>query len=194
MARRDDIEAFAAEHDLKIGTIEDLIAARLVRGRTVSRVRTEQVNTAHGEFTMHVYEDSVNHATHLALVCGEVGTDASTLVRVHVENTLGDTIGVAGGSSWPLPDALRRITADKRGVAVVLRLPEKYAGLQAQLGEALQTGDEERPRKPLDRWTLGVGGQILNDLGVKRMRLMSSPQRFHGLGGFGLSVEEYIHE
>ena len=193
MARRDDIEAFAGEHHLKIGTIEDLIVNRIACGRTVSCVRTEQVNTAHGEFTMHVYEDSVNHTTHLALVRGEVSSGAPTLVRVHIENTLGDTLGVAG-KFWPLPDALRRIVTEGSGVAVILRLPEKYAGLQEQLGEVLQEDDEDRVRKPLDRWTLGVGGQILNDLGIRRMRLMSSPQRFHGLGGFGLSVEEYVNE
>ncbi len=192
MARRDDIEAFAAEHALKIGTIEDLIAYRIERERTVRFVRGEKMKTGYGEFTMHIYEDVVNRTSHLALTCGDIRRDEPVLVRVHVENTLHDTIGITGGS-WPLSDALRKITAEGRGVAVVLRLPEKYAGLQEQVGEMLQA-DSARVRKPMDRWTLGVGGQILNDLGVGRMRLMSSPQRFHGLGGFGLSIEEYVNE
>lgn len=192
MARRDDVEVFAAEHKLKIGTIENLITYRLERERTVIFVKRERMKTAYGEFMMHVYEDTVNRTTHLALSCGEIRRGEPLLVRVHVENTLSDTIGAPGGS-WPLSDALRRITAEGRGVAVVLRLPEKYAGLQKQLGEMLekQSGSS---RGTADRWTLGVGGQILNDLGVGRMRLMSSPQRFHGLGGFGLSVEEYVNE
>ncbi len=192
MARRDDVEVFAAEHDLKIGTIENLIAYRLERERTVVFVKRERMKTAYGEFMMHVYEDTVNRTTHLALSCGEIRRDEPSLVRVHVENTLSDTLG-ASSRSWPLADALRRIVAEGRGVAVVLRLPEKYAGLQKQLGEMLGQRDD-RPRGTADRWTLGVGGQILNHLGVGRMRLMSSPQRFHGLGGFGLSVEEYVNE
>ncbi len=192
MARRGDIEAFAVEHRLRVGTIEDLIAYRIRRERTVRFVKRKQVTTAHGEFTLHVYEDVVNRTTHLALTRGEVRRDEPVLVRVHIENTLSDTIGVAG-KSWPLPDALGRIVAEGKGVAVVLRLPDKYSGLQAQIGETLDAAGAH-PRAPMDRWTLGVGGQILNDLGVGRMRLMSSPQRFHGLGGFGLSIEEYVHE
>ena len=206
MARRDDIEVFATEHGLKIGTIEDLIVYRIARSPTVRLVRREQAKTAYGEFTMHVYEDVVNHATHLALTLGAIRRDEPVLVRVHVESTLNDTISIAGSRSWPLPDVLRRIVAEGRGVAVVLRLPEKYAGLQEQIGEMLRdnagvprglSGSASGargsgPSRPMDRWTLGVGGQILHDLGVGRMRLMSSPQNFHGLGGFGLSVEECI--
>ena len=190
MARRDDIEAFAADHGLKIGTIEDLIAYRIRSERTVCPIRRRQITTAYGEFTLHVYEDLINHTTHLALTCGEVRHGDPILVRVHVENTLSDTIGVFG-KSWPLSDALSRIITEGKGVAVVLRLPEKYSELQDQIGEILDE-DVAGKRKPIDRWTLGVGGQILNDLGVGRMRLMSSPQRFHGLGGFGLSIEEYV--
>ena len=190
MARHDDIEEFAKKHDLRIGTIESLIAYRIERSSTVHFVRREKMDTAYGEFMMHVYEDSVNRTTHLALTQGNIRKDRPALVRVHIENTLSDTLGVAG-KSWLLSNALGRIAAEGLGVAVVLRLPEKYAGLQKQLNE---TEQPQRDHVPVDRWTLGVGGQILHDLGVGRMRLMSSPQRFHGLGGFGLSIEEYVNE
>lgn len=192
MARRDDIEEFAGKHGLKIATIESLITYRIERGSTVHSVQREKINTAYGEFMMHVYEDSVNRTTHLALVRGDIRKDKPVLVRVHVENTLSDTLGVVG-TSWPLSNVLDRITAEGLGVAVVLRLPEKYAGLHKQLSETVQQG-RGHSSAPADCWTLGVGGQILHDLGVGRMRLMSSLQRFHGLGGFGLSIEEYVHD
>ena len=191
MARQNDIEIFAQQHGLKIGTIEDLIAYCINQERTIHFIRREKINTAHGEFMMHIYEDTINQTTHLALTCGEIHHNEPLLVRVHVEDTLNDTIGVEN-KSWPLSDALKRIIAENLGVAVILRLPEKYANLEDQVS-VLQK-DNKHVGAPVDRWTLGVGGQILNDLGVGRMRLMSSLQRFHGLGGFGLSIEEYVYE
>ena len=192
MARRADIEEFAEKHGLRIGTIESLIAYRIERDSTVRFVRREKINTARGEFMMHVYEDTVNRTTHLALTQGEIRKDEPVLVRVHVESTLSDTLGVVG-KSRPLSNALGKITAEGLGVAVVLRLPEKYAALQKQLSEAEQP-ERGCEQAPVDCWTLGVGGQILHDLGVGRMRLISSLQRFHGLGGFGLSIEEYVSD
>ena len=195
MARLPDLEVFAQRHGLKIGTVEDLIRYRVARERTVTAGPVASVATRYGDFMLHAYEDLVHGVIHLALVKGEIHRSQPTLVRVHVENVLRDTVGVDAGGGWRLGDALDRISRHGEGVAVVLRRPESERELRAQL-TAIVGGETPRvdAKEPAERWTLGVGGQILSDLGVGKMRLMSSPQRFHGLGGFGLSVEEYVRD
>ncbi len=193
MARLADLEVFAKRHGLKIGTVEDLIRYRVARERTVTAGTVAPVVTRYGDFMLHAYEDLVHGVVHLALVKGEIRRSQPVLVRVHVENVLRDALGVDTGSGWSLGDALQRISREGRGVAVVLRRPENERELRAWLA-AVGGGGTPRadPNVPGERWTLGVGGQILSDLGVGKMRLMSSPQRFHALGGFGLSIEDYV--
>lgn len=191
MARRPQLEALAAAHGLKIGTIEDLIRYRVEREPTVRRVARRPLATECGEFELSVYEDLVAGAMHLALTAGAIAPDAPTLVRVHVQNTLGDVLLATGPElGWPLRDALRRIAAEGAGAAVVLRWPESPERLLERI-RALP-GGRARRAAPADRRVLGAGSQILADLGVRRMRLMSAPQVLHGLGGFGLEVVEYI--
>ena len=199
MARMADLEVFAKRHDLKIGTVEDLIRYRIARERTVTAGAVAPVATRYGDFMLHAYEDLEDGVVHLALVKGEIHSSRPLLVRVHVENVLRDALGVDTGGGWRLGDALERISREGLGVAVVLRRPENERELRAWL-DAVGGGGAARaesaipdaPNAPGERWTLGVGGQILSDLGVGKMRLMSSPQRFHALGGFGLSVEDYV--
>jgi len=197
MARRPDLEKFAQDHDLKIGTIEDLIRYRIQHERTVCRKASQPFMTDFGEFELLTYEDKINKETHFALVRGNIDSDKPILTRVHIENTLCDTLlGTSASCGWPLRDAMKRIADEESGVAVILRIANDSESLCHQLEHLnvakKHTKDSNSKSTPMDRWTLGVGGQILSDLGVKHMRLLSAPQVFHGLGGFGLEVVEYI--
>jgi len=194
MARRPDLEKFAAEHDLKIGTIADLIHYRVSNEMTVERVAERKIDTDHGDFNLVAYHDTIDEELHFALVKGEVNTEEPVMVRVHMQNTLCDVIGSLGhGCSWPLDGAMQRIAEEGSGVLVILRGHET----NPQLIKKIQTlGDDKKPKKntdaPTELRTYGVGAQILSDLGVRKMRVLSSPIIMHGLSGFGLEVVEYI--
>ncbi len=195
MARRADLEKFAREHALKIGTIEDLIRYRIENERTVERVAEADFPTRHGDFRLFAFQDSITNALHLALQIGEIERERPCAVRVHVENLLCDTLGASHGCGWPLQDALRRVAEIGEGVVVVLREAEDPSALVRRIHEyQLQGGKPtaDQQEAPEDLRTYGIGAQILSDLGVGRMRLLSAPKIFHALGGFGLHVEEYI--
>lgn len=198
MARRDDLERFAAQHGLKMGTIEDLIRYRIENERTVERVADCPFPTEFGEFRLFAYQDMIDRTVHLAAVMGEVGDGAPVLTRVHLENVLCDVLPSGSGEcGWPLRDALRRIAQEGRGVAVLLRKPEDPRELVKRLRQlALEPESVSPPSKgtSAEQRTYGIGAQILSDLGVRRMRLLSAPKRFHGLAGFGLEVTEYVHD
>jgi len=199
MARRDDLEVFAKEHGLKIGTIEDLIRYRIENEGTVKRVVETTLNTEMGDFELFAYQDVIDKSTHLALVKGEINSDEPVVVRVHLENTICDVLPTISPScGWPLRDALKRIADEEQGVVVVLRKPESEDQLLNQLRQ-IQFGSASDARQesgdsPDDLRTHGIGAQILHDLGVRKMRLLSAPKRFHGLGGFDLEVVDYIWE
>ena len=194
MARRPQLEELAQEHGLKIGTIENLIRYRVEREPTVRRGASCHLKTEYGEFELIAYEDLTVDTIHLALVAGSPSPQEATLVRVHVQNTLGDVaMSTAPDLGWPLRDALQRISSEGRGVAVILRWPESPQRLLERVRMLHNSPEPARTRAaPTDRRVLGAGSQILADLGVRRMRLMSAPQVFHGLGGFGLEVVEHI--
>ncbi|MDT0635122.1 bifunctional 3,4-dihydroxy-2-butanone-4-phosphate synthase/GTP cyclohydrolase II [Spectribacter hydrogenoxidans] len=202
MARLPDLEQFAATHDIKLGTIADLIRYRIANERTVARVTETEVDTEFGPFRLFSYEDEVDKVVHLALVKGDIDPDAPTLVRVHVRNTLADVLGVRHPEfGWPLRDALARIADAGSGVVVVLRKPETprelisrirvLEGQTEQIDDSLDNGDGEDSRVLR---TYGIGAQILTDLGVRRMRVLSAPMRMHAISGFGLEVVEYVHD
>ena len=196
MARRPDLETFAAEHDLLIGTIADLIRYRLEKEVAVERIHTAPVKTGEGEFTMHAYEDYVNRNVHLALVHGDIGAGQVPLVRVHVADTLGDIIGVDDRRlGWPLRDAMRQIVEAGAGVVVLLRYPEGPRGLIDTIRslDQQQDGEEAAGDQGNELRQYGVGAQILRDLGVRRMRVLSAPLQMHAISGFGLEVVEYIN-
>src|ERR1700733_2243466 len=125
MARRPDLETFAKEHNLKIGTIADLIRYRLRNERSVERVSEQPVQTEFGEFRLYMYEDHVQHGVHLALVCGRLDQKVAPLVRVHVADTLRDLLGVFGDTrAWTLRAALERVAQSGNGIVIILREPE----------------------------------------------------------------------
>lgn len=195
MARRPDLEKFAEQHGLKIGTIVDLIHYRIANERTVSRKESHPVHTEHGEFTLHTFSDHIMGGTHIALTMGEVSADEPTLVRVHIANTLRDVCGVVNPvwPSWSLSTALERIAKEGRGVAVLLSGDEYAENIHETLVAAFgdEAGAPRRNRKGSDL-TIGTGSQILRDLGVGKMRLLSYPARFHAISGFDLEVVEFV--
>jgi 3,4-dihydroxy 2-butanone 4-phosphate synthase / GTP cyclohydrolase II len=197
MARRPDLEAFAARHQLKIGTIADLIRYRLRQERSVERIAEQQVRTEFGDFRLLAYEDHVHRDVHLALVRGRLDAVESPLVRVHPIDTLSDLLGVQGlGRTWALRDALKRIAAEGTGVVIVLRdhgSPRELADAVAALGEQRDpTGSVRAPPQVLR--TYGIGAQILKDLGVTRMQVMSAPKQLQGISAFGLEITGYVTE
>jgi 3,4-dihydroxy 2-butanone 4-phosphate synthase/GTP cyclohydrolase II len=204
MARRAQIEIFAREHGLKIGTIADLIRYRLRNERTVERVAEQLVQTEFGEFRLVAYEDRVQHGVHLALVCGRLDQKGAPLVRVHVADTLRDLLGIRGDArAWTLRAALERVAQSGNGIVVILREPED----RQELTEALRAltsapgpqGAAAPQKPPPDAArgvlrTYGIGAQILKDLGVRRMRVLSAPKQMHGISAFDLEVESYLGE
>ena len=194
MARRPDLEKFARQHQLKMGTIADLIRYRLEKERSVERIAEQVVATEFGAFRMFCYEDHVNRTVHLALVAGELDGERVPLVRVHLKDTLGDVVGIRDRAlGWPLRSAMQRIAQEGHGVIVILRPDETPRDLM----DAVQ-GIGRDPVAPSPHAgakvlrTYGIGAQILRDLGVTRMRVLSAPKQMHGLSGFDLEVVEYV--
>lgn len=198
MARRHDLEIFARKHGLKIGTIEDLIRYRVQNEKTIERVFEREMQTEYGSFHLVAYKEQARNDVHLALVKGQIDPNGTMLVRVHLENELCDLLALTEpGCGWPLRSAMQRIHEEGSGVIVILREP-------SQIQNVLQTlkGFESRPvvqensnrSTPAELKTYGIGAQILSDLGIHRMRVMSAPKRFHGIAGFGLEIVEYVQD
>ena len=197
MARRPDLERFSREHGIRIGTIADLIAYRLEKERNVERIAEQKVQTAHGEFTMLCYDDHVNQSVHIALVKGDPAAADDPLVRVHIQDTLGDTLGIQSpGLGWPISSAIERIAKEKSGVIVVLREQESSRDLMETVEALSRQDDDLRNRRTGDSVlrTYGVGAQILRDLGIKKMRVLSAPKQMYGISGFELEVTQYVED
>ena len=197
MARRDDLLRFARRHDLKIGTIADLISYRLAKEETVEAIADFEIETEFGPFRLVCMEDHVNRTVHLALVRGVPQPRTPTLVRVHVQNTLSDVVGIQDSRlGWPLRSTIKLIAEEDCGVIVILRRNEDPRDLMTAVRE-LERGHEENVI-PHDRTgelrTFGTGAQILRALGVKRMRVLSAPKQMHAISGFGLEVVEYLSD
>jgi 3,4-dihydroxy 2-butanone 4-phosphate synthase/GTP cyclohydrolase II len=195
MARRPQLTAFARQHGLKIGTIRDLIRYRLRTERSVERIAQRRVQTEFGEFELYCYEDHVHRDLHLVLVRGEIGPTALPLVRVHVADTLRDLLGVRGeGRAWTLRDALQRNATQPCGALVILREAESPRALAdaVQGREQDQAGAPAEARQRSVLRTYGIGAQILKDLGLRRIRVLSAPKQLQGVAGFDLEVVEYV--
>ena len=192
MARLPELETIAKDHDIKIGTIEDLIKYRTKHEKTVIRENESLINTEFGEFNLVSYEDILSKTAHIALIKGDIKKDKSTFVRVHIQNTIKDILHSSHHSGWPLKNAMQRINKEGNGVVLILRWNESVNDIIKDI-EKIKDPDVVLSQD-FDRRTLGVGGQILSDLGVTKMKLLSSPKTFYGLGGYGLEIEEYITE
>ena len=197
MARRPDLEKFARDHGIRIGTIADLIRYRLEKERFVERIAERNVKTQHGDFRLYCYDDQVNRSVHIALVKGDVSGKAEPLVRVHIQDTLGDVLGVEGPNlGWPINAAMERISQEDAGIVVLLRDHETGRDLMNSvegLGRPRNEIDEQRSGDAVLR-TYGVGAQILRDLGVERMRVLSAPKQMYAISGFDLEITGYVDQ
>jgi 3,4-dihydroxy 2-butanone 4-phosphate synthase/GTP cyclohydrolase II len=192
MARRPDLELFAKSHDLKIGTIADLIRYRLKNERSVERIYEDAVDTEYGAFQLSCYEDHVNKTVHIALVKGDLNSALPPLVRVHINDTLRDVVGVRNERlGWPLHAAMRRVASEPSGVIVILRPEESARHFMDSVRLLDKNAPARHPGATVIR-TYGIGAQILKDLGLKRMRVLSAPKQLQGLAAFDLEVTSYV--
>lgn len=180
MARLTDLIPFAQKHNLKIGTIADLIAYRRRTEKIIEKVlETDFTSRVGGDFRLHVYANKLDDVEHIALVKGRIAADKPTLVRVHAVNILNDLLG---GSSDPvLENALRLIGEEGSGVVVLIREPGK-----ASISETIRLKEQGVPVAIRE---YGIGAQILIDVGVKEMTILTnSPKSIAGLDGYGLHI------
>ena len=197
MARRADLEVFAKEHGVKIGTIADLIRFRIENEKTVERVAECNLPTEFGEFKLVAYQDSLEKNMHLAMIKGDIDASIPIFVRVHIQNPICDlTSNLKKDCGWPIRDVLSRISKEERGVVVILCNQVENSEMIQQLEnykceEELYIRHNKGDTKDLR--TIGLGAQILADLGVKKMIVLSAPKRIHALSGFGLEVVDYIN-
>lgn len=195
MARREDLEKFAQQHNIKIGTIADLIQYRAINEKTVSCINERVVHTNHGEFLLKTYMDTARKECHFALLKGEVSPDEPTLVRVHVGSTARDVLGVQRADqenrSWNFQDAMKRVAEEGSGVLVLICHNETTEEVEESIDWML-SGKQARPRQDVAYKQVGTGSQILKDLGVSKMRLLSAPFKFKAISGFNLEVVEYL--
>lgn len=204
MARRPELEAFARSHNLKIGTIAELIRYRLRNERSVERISEQNVQTEFGEFRLYLYEDHVHRDVHLAMTHGPIGDTCVPLVRVHIADTLRDLLGIRGpGRAWTLRAAMQRIAQAGSGVIVILRDQESPRGLADAVRSLAETGSPSPASvSPASDpaaaggvlRTYGVGAQILKDLGIRRMQVLSAPRQLQGISAFDLEIESYVGE
>jgi 3,4-dihydroxy 2-butanone 4-phosphate synthase/GTP cyclohydrolase II len=190
MARLPDLIEFAREHGLKIGTIADLIHYRSRNETLIERTLSKTVQSAHGEFTLHAYTDRTSNEVHLALTKGEIDPEKETLVRVHEPLSVLDFLDPTGGRhTFTLDVAQAALARAGSGVIVLLHRPESGQDILAALGEPVAA---KRPAAKWDPRIYGIGAQILRDLGVRKMKVLSSPRRMPSMTGFDLEVTSHV--
>ncbi len=192
MARLPDLQLFAAEHGLKIGTIADLIEHRSRTESLIQKMGTRTLHTAYGEFTAHAFQDKPSSGVHLALVKGGWQPQDTVLARVHEPLSVIDLLDQGRTMhSWSLDESLKRINDEGCGIVVLLNCAESAAQLLAQFeGTARPAQAPERGR--MDLRTYGIGTQILRDCDVKKMTLMGNPRPMPSMVGYGVEVMGYL--
>jgi 3,4-dihydroxy 2-butanone 4-phosphate synthase/GTP cyclohydrolase II len=195
MARRPQLEQFAREHGLKIGSIEELIRYRLSTEHTVERVDVREIDTEHGPFRLHTYRDRLSHGLHFALLRGEADAEVPTLVRVHMQNPLADALHWRRADFGPaVGEVLAAIAREGRGALVLLGEPVTTESMLERIRSESGRDPETPAGGALAEWRRnGAGAQILADLGLGKLRVLGTPRRQVGLAGYGLDVVEYVH-
>jgi len=196
LANGTQLADFASQHGLKIGSIADLIHFRVVSERTIKRVREGIINTELGEFSLTAYSEQTTGRTHLALHKGLIARESPTLVRVHVQSAVRDLFGAEapGHPSWNIRKCLQALNDAGQGVLVLLARQESDDALLHSVDIAL--GNEviptAGPSTTSTYMTVGLGSQILRDLGVGKIRLMGAPIKYNAISGFDLEVIEHV--
>jgi len=197
MARRPELEVFADKHGLKMGTIADLIQYRMTNEKTVDRTGSYPISTEYGDLTVHSYQDVISNELHLAIVKGSISPDEPVVVRVQQADTMRDllhTVRSNAPKSWSMHSALEFIGKQESGVLVLIAHQETPSELLAHI-EWLSSGTPRKNGLGQESHivrTVGGGSQVLRDLGVQKMRLLSSEVKYNALSGFGLEVVDYI--
>jgi 3,4-dihydroxy 2-butanone 4-phosphate synthase / GTP cyclohydrolase II len=195
MARKPDLETFAQQHKLKIGTISDLIHYRIQHENTLERISECAFPTEFGDFRLYAYQDQNDNNLHLALVMGQVSDGEPVLVRVHARNLLDDVFSSKRSDrSIPMRVAMQKIAKEGRGVLVVIRQNESNKNL-VELIHRYQLEDNGvtiPPNEPPDWRMTGTGARILSDLGVHKLKVLGAQKKYVGLAGFDLEVTEHV--
>jgi 3,4-dihydroxy 2-butanone 4-phosphate synthase/GTP cyclohydrolase II len=199
MARLPDLVPFARQHNLKLGTIADLIHYRAANESMIERIGERRISTAAGPMRLVVYRDKPSGSAHLALVHGTIDPDKEALVRVHEPTSLIDLLEAdLSTHSWTFPRALQTIAASDSGVIVLLNCGEsaeqllgKFAEFQ-DLSSGVAGGGRPQRAAKMDLRTYGVGAQVLRDLNVGQMRLLARPRKMPSMTGFGLQTTGYL--
>ncbi|MFT0850195.1 bifunctional 3,4-dihydroxy-2-butanone-4-phosphate synthase/GTP cyclohydrolase II [Achromobacter sp. F4_2707] len=199
MARLPDLIEFAREHNLKVGTIADLIQYRSEHESMVERLASRRVKTPWGDFEAVAYRDLSSGAAHLALVHGNIESDVETLVRVHEPTTVLDVLFEGEGHhSWGVADAVRTISAAPSGVLILLNCQGSAENVFAHFESWNTPVEVTEPIPDRERRyglkTYGIGAQIMRDLGVGKARLLARPRKMPSMAGFALTITGYISE
>ncbi|MBR7059542.1 MAG: 3,4-dihydroxy-2-butanone-4-phosphate synthase [Neisseriaceae bacterium] len=183
MARMPQLQDFAKQHNLKIGTISDLIEYRSRTESLIEDMGSHVIHNEWGEFVQHIFVDKLTGETHLALVKGEPDYEKEVLVRVHEPLSVMDFIAPTSSHTWALPKVLQRLSESECGVAILLHRTES--------GTQLLNRSLPQKNSATSKWdskTYGIGAQMLAHLKVRKMRLLAKPSALHSLNGFGLEV------
>ena len=192
MARLPDLIEFSKEHQLKIGTISDLIAYRSTTESLIKEISRRPIQTPHGDFILATFQDLPSDGVHLALIKGEWDKSEPVLARVHEPLSVLDLLETNRSMhSWSLDSAMKRIQKEGKGVIVLLNAGESGSQLLSQLdGTARSAQAPERGR--MDLRTYGIGAQILRECGVGHMRLLGAPRKMPSMMGYGLEIDSYV--
>ena len=194
LADGDGLREFAKQWGLKIGSIAELIHFRLKHERTVKRVREGAIQTAHGELYLVAYQDQISRLIHIALTKGAIRAETSIAVRMHVQSTLRDLVGtqIAEVTSWDTHSAIEYLTQQPAGIAVILANDESSDSVLHSVDLALGNRDAILPKQHPSYSRIGIGSQILKDLGVSKISLLGAPMKYNALSGFDLEVNCFI--
>jgi len=194
MARRPELEVFAQQHGLNMGTIADLIEYRSLHEQSIELHGADLIQTEWGQFRLHTFKDLIDDTLHFALTLGNVEGAGAVPVRVQPINTLRDLLGTQmdenAGGGWSYRAAMQHVADEGRGVVVLLGGNETPSSVLEDLNQLLH--EEQRPPPPQNYRLIGTGAQILRHLGLSDMKLMSAPLHFNALSGFNLNIAEFV--
>ncbi|MBK8816079.1 MAG: 3,4-dihydroxy-2-butanone-4-phosphate synthase [Methylococcaceae bacterium] len=196
MARKPDLEVFAQHHNLKIGTISDLIHYRIQNENTLERISECAFPTEFGDFRLYAYQDRNDNNLHLALVMGNVADGEPVLVRVHARNLIDDVFSSKRSDrSISMRVAMQKIAKEGRGVLVVIRQNESNKSLVELIHRyQLEDNGVQPPEiEPPDWRMTGTGARILSDLGVYKLKVLGAQKKYVGLAGFDMEVTEHVN-
>lgn len=197
MARRPELEEFAKLHDIKIGTIADLIHYRVLNEKTIELIDEGPISTEYGEFLLQRYRDTLYENVHFVMKKGDISTEDPALARVHVTNTVRDVMlaDVPNEKGWNMQRALKAVSDEGKGVIVLLAQPEGSDNLMYSsdlvMGKQVLSDASLRGGTEMNL-SVGLGSQLLRESGIRKMRLMSSPVKYNAISGFDLEVVEFV--